>query len=178
MMQKSDYVTLGYFSKARGLQGEIKAVMDVFDIQEYRQVKRLFIARKEEPLREIQVKKFKIQSQKLAVLKVEGVNDRESAEALQGHTIYFPEAELPPLGDGHFYYFETIGYQIEDENLGQLGTVKDFLDGAAQDILQMAYQGKDVLIPMTRQFVLRADQEARIIYTNLPEGLLELYLED
>ena len=64
-----------------------------------------------------------------------------------------------------------------DEQLGALGTVRDFADGAANDILIMDYQGKEVLIPVVDHMVGKADFDAKTITTNLPEGLLEAYTE-
>ena len=42
----------------------------------------------------------------------------------------------------------------------------------------MDYKGKEVLIPVIPEIVLEADKEAKILNVNLPEGLLEVYLEE
>jgi 16S rRNA processing protein RimM len=58
-----------------------------------------------------------------------------------------------------------------------LGVVKEIYELPAQDVLVMLYKGKDVMIPMTQEFVIRADKENKQMITNLPEGLVEMYLE-
>ncbi|MEM7367676.1 MAG: ribosome maturation factor RimM [Bacteroidota bacterium] len=177
-MNRTDCVELGYISKAHGLKGDVKAVFDVHDIEEYKDLRIMLLAKGDASLHPYRVARFHIQAQKYATLRFEGISDRIGAEALVGHTIFFPEGELPKLEEGRFYYFEVIGYTIQDQNLGELGVVAGFYDGPAQDIMAMTYQSKEVLIPMTDQFVLKADHAEKRMYTHLPDGLLASYLEE
>jgi len=176
-MQREDCIELGYIAKAHGVRGQVKAVFDVMDLRDYAGEKHFYLAKGEEPLFRLSVKTFQITGDKSALITFAEVTDRNGAEDLRGHTLFFPEAELPALPEGHFYYFEVIGFQIVDENLGQLGTVKGFQESVAQDILVMDYLDREVLIPVTDEFVGLADLEAGTLQTRLPEGLLELYME-
>ncbi len=177
-MQQNDCVEIGYISKAHGIKGEVRAVLDVYDLSEYLKVKQLYLAKKGQPLQSYPVSRLRVHlpAKGEVILKMEGVNDRNEAEALKGNTIFFPEADLPALPEGHFYYFEVIGYQVVDVEEGPLGTIKDFADGNAQDILVMDYEGQEVLIPIAEEFVGAADHDNRTVEVNLPEGLLDLYL--
>ncbi|MEL6591068.1 MAG: 16S rRNA processing protein RimM, partial [Bacteroidota bacterium] len=58
------------------------------------------------------------------------------------------------------------------------GKVSGFWDGPAQDVLVIDYQGHELLVPVTDEFVLQADHEQQILYTAVPEGLLEAYISD
>jgi 16S rRNA processing protein RimM len=176
-MERKDCVELGYISKAHGIRGEVKAVFDVYDLREYLQEKRFFLAKPEEPLKSFAVRSMRVVKNTEVILGFQGIQYRDEAEVLKGSTIFFPIAELPELPDGHFYFFQVIGYQVVDQTHGELGPVKGIYDGTAQDILTFEHQGKEVLLPITDEFVLRADHEARIIHTAIPEGLLETYLE-
>ena len=176
-MNNSNYIEIGYIAKAHGLHGEVKAVFDVYDISEYENRKELFIAKKDESVKAVQLKQFHVQSDKQALLRFADVRYRDQAEALKGYTLYIPQEDLPTLPEGHYYYFEIIGFRIIDNQLGELGTVKDIYDGPADDILVMEYKDKEVLIPMNDTFVGTADLEEKILHTSLPEGLLEAYLE-
>jgi 16S rRNA processing protein RimM len=42
----------------------------------------------------------------------------------------------------------------------------------------VTHQGKEVLIPIQDQIILKVDKAAKKVYCQLPEGLLEIYLED
>ncbi len=174
-MNREDCVELGYVAKAHGIRGEVKVVFDVYDLSEYQDIKNVWLAREGEPLHAHKVSSFRPFKGDTVVMRFEAANDRNQAEEMIGLRLYFPLAELPALPEGRFYYFEIMGFQVQDELLGPLGTVSDFATAGGQDILFMDYQGHEVLIPARPEFVLRADMAARVIHTRLPEGLLELY---
>lgn len=178
MMTRDECVELGYISKAHGIKGEVRVVFDVHDIEEYQHKKAFFLAPKGEPLQRIRVKAFRLQTGKQAIIKFEGINDRNSSESLTSNQLFIPLTELPELPEGEFYYFEIMGFQVQDEVLGELGTIKDYVEAGGQNILFMTYKEKEVLIPANRDFVLRADMEKKVLFTHLPEGLVELYTEE
>lgn len=175
-MDRSDCIQIGYIAKAHGIQGEVKAVFDVHDLSEYRRVKTLYLAQGQEPLRPYTVERMRIHNQKEIILTLAESTDRNTAELLRSSTIYFPEADLPNLPEGHFYYYQVIGYRVVDTERGPLGTVEDFIDGTSHDFMAMRYQGQEVLIPITDAFVGLADHGAQTVAVALPDGLLELYL--
>jgi len=48
----------------------------------------------------------------------------------------------------------------------------------AQDLIAMNYQNNEILIPVSDEIVKTINREKEELYTNLPEGLLEIYLSD
>ncbi|MDO5117746.1 MAG: PRC-barrel domain-containing protein [Eggerthellaceae bacterium] len=70
-----------------------------------------------------------------------------------------------------------IGFTVIDDALGELGSVTDVISNPAQDLLVLDCPkvGKsEVLIPYVDEFITGYDEDARIIYTAIPKGLLEL----
>jgi len=172
-----EWLDIGYIAKAHGLKGELKAKLNVYDIYEYAERKSFHLAKRGTENRSVhKITYFKVHKPTEAIIRLKGVGTRDAAEAMVGYTIWIQTSDLPELEEGRFYYFEVTGFEIEDKNLGRLGTIVRILDMPAQDIIVMNYQDKEVLIPMTDEFVFQADKEKRLIYTCLPEGLLELYL--
>ncbi|MDX2250250.1 MAG: ribosome maturation factor RimM [Bacteroidia bacterium] len=176
-MKKEDCVEIGYIAKAHGLKGEVTAILDVFDLSDYLKIRKVYLSRKTAPLQDFNVKKLTPSGKKSVILSLENISTREQAESIIGSTLYYPAENLPALSEGNFYFFEVLGFTVEDKNLGILGTVKDFADGPAQSIMIMEYRGVEILIPVTDAFVPKADLEKKTVYTILPEGLLELYMD-
>ncbi|MEL6256278.1 MAG: ribosome maturation factor RimM [Bacteroidota bacterium] len=174
-MLREDCVELGYIGKPHGLKGEVKAHFDVHDMSEYAQRKSFYLGKKDKPLEKYKLKRMTLVGQQ-AIMKFEGVNYRDEAEAIRASTIYFPISELPKLEEGKFYYYQIIGFEVEDNKLGRLGIVKDIMETSGQDILIMTYKEKEILIPMTEAFVLHAEHENKLIHTDIPEGLVDFYL--
>lgn len=175
-MNRSDCVELGHFAKAHGLEGELRANLDVFDITEYSEVKMLYVGKIDEALKPIVIERFLPQTDKYALVRVPGVSDRSGAEALVGMGLYYPKDLLPKLSDGHFYFHEVIGFEVEDVNDGVIGVLKEILDLPNNELLQVDHQGKEVLIPMKDDVLLGVDRVAKKIRVQLPAGLLELYI--
>ena len=72
------------------------------------------------------------------IAKLAGVDDRNAAELLRGHSIEIPESSLPGLNDGEFYWRDLIGCRVElsgdEENLS-LGCVDHLIETGANDVL-------------------------------------------
>ena len=72
------------------------------------------------------------------IAKLEGVDDRNAAELLRGHSIQIPESSLPCLNEGEFYWRDLIGCRVDlsvdDENL-RLGCVDHLIETGANDVL-------------------------------------------
>ena len=67
---------------------------------------------------------------------------------------------------------------MEDTEKGMLGLVKEVFEAGHQDLIGMEYKGKEVLIPINDDVILNVDRDNALIKVSLPDGLLELYLED
>lgn len=173
-----NFIEIGYISGVFGINGQVKATLDVHDINEYRRQKSVYMGKKPQAPALFQLKKFDIKGDSFAILTIDGVNDRTFAEGMVGYTLYITEEQLPTLAPGKFYYFQVIGFDIEDKQRGTLGKIKDIIEMPAQDLIAMEYMGKEVLIPMVEHFVGDADFEKKCVFTDLPEGLIEMYLSD
>jgi len=66
---------------------------------------------------------------------------------------------------------------VIDENLGKLATIENVYSFAEGSLLVMLYKGKEVLIPINDETILRVDRQNKIMQVCLPDGLLDVYLE-
>lgn len=177
-MTLDDCYELGSVVKPHGLKGFVVAAFDVDNLDEYRKLKSVWV---ELPtalgkLTEYTVEKLQPQSNERALVKFKGIDRIEEAEPLRNAKLWRPLTELPDLQDNQFYFHDVIGYTVVDEQLGELGTVETFYELPQQDVLSMRYKGQEILIPVADELILHADQPARKLHVNLPEGLLEVYL--
>ena len=148
--------------------------MDVQDISDYKTLKSVFLAKKGGEPVAYSVSKISFKNISEGLLALETIETREEADALIGNTLFISEDQLPKLDEGHFYYFEVIGFEIKDTKTGLLGTIENILDVPGGDIIVMRYQEKEVLIPMA--FTRKVERESRILNVELPDGLVEAYL--
>ena len=111
-------------------------------------------------------------------MSLEDVNSLDEAEKLKSCPLLLPLDLLPKLKKNQFYYHEVIGYQIIDTIKGQLGIIEFVFTAGNQDLISMKYRGKEVLIPVNNEIVVHADHDKREIRVNLPDGLLDIYLNE
>lgn len=168
---------LGYVIRKHGLNGEVYILLDVDDPGYYENMESVFIAvHRDEMLVPFFIEHIAIAEDK-ALVKFEGVDTAEAAENLVSCNLYLPLEYLPPLDDHQFYFHDIIGYQVFDENEGQLGTVQQVYPVSAQNLLGVLYKGKEILIPVADEIIKKVDKKNKMFIVSLPEGLLDIYLE-
>lgn len=90
----------------------------------------------------------------LVIARLDGVNDRNQAEALRGTRLYVPRAKLPATAEDEFLYSDLVGLRAEDETGAVLGTVRGVADFGAGDVLDIKPpQGDSFLVPFTKSAV-------------------------
>jgi 16S rRNA processing protein RimM len=99
------------------------------------------------------------------VLKLEGVDSIDDAEAFRGLELRIPEQDLRPLPAGSFYYHELVGLRAQDAQGAEVGVVKDVLEtGAGAPILVIAGRsGAEEMVPLAEEFVKGVDLEAGLL---------------
>ena len=56
--------------------------------------------------------------------------------------------------------------------------MKEVYSTGAQDVIIMIYKGIEVLIPLTDEIVPSVDKKKKEIITQLPDGLLDVYMNE
>lgn len=101
---------------------------------------------------------------------VDGVNDRNAADAWRRTKLYAPRAALPTTGDAEFYVADLQGLQAVDLTGAVLGTVVEVYDFGAGVSLAIKQQNQpEIIIPFTNSCVPQVDAAAGRITIVLPE---------
>jgi 16S rRNA processing protein RimM len=97
------------------------------------------------------------------VAKLVGVDDRNSAEALDGRYVAAPREELPVPEGNEFYWGDLIGLEVENENGERLGRVANLLETGSHAVLVVQVGDKERLLPFVATVVKQVDLQARCI---------------
>lgn len=161
-------ILLGAIAGVHGVRGEVKVksfTADPLAIATYG------------PLYDDQGRKFDLKlTQKAAkdtivIAKIDGIVDRNAAEALKGKRLYAPREALPVLDDkDEFYATDLIGLSVEDRSGRKLGKVVDMADYGAGDIIAIAGGPEgDFELPFADRFVPVVDLAVGKIVVDLPD---------
>ncbi|MDR3240110.1 MAG: ribosome maturation factor RimM [Clostridiales bacterium] len=109
---------------------------------------------------------------KFVILKFQGVDDISAAEALKNGVIKIPPEQALPLGKDEYYLRDIYDMTVTAADGKELGIVTDILQTGAHDVYTVRNaDGREILIPAVKQFVLRVDVAAKRMTVDLPEGL-------
>ncbi len=109
----------------------------------------------------------------MLLLALEGVEDRDAADALRGTMLVIDSAEVRPSDDpDEFHDHQLIGLKVVTVGGEPVGEVTDVLHHG-QDLLVVRRAGQDdALIPFVRALVPEVDVERGTLVVDPPEGLL------
>lgn len=106
------------------------------------------------------------------VAKVEGIANKEQADALRGLRLFARRDQLPVLPNDEFYHTDLIGLTVLDAGGNVLGRVHAVQNHGASDLLEIMAEGSSatILLPFTNEVVPTVDLTAGRIITDPPDG--------
>ena len=91
----------------------------------------------------------------LLISRLEGIVDRDQAEALKGALLYVEREKLPPAGEDEIYQADLIGTQVTTETGEAIGKVIAVFDFGAGELLEISRpRGASVLVPFNPQQII------------------------
>ena len=133
-----ELLEVGRLVSAQGLQGELR-LNPLSDFPERFTVPgQRWIQGRTGPAKPVMLLSGRqLPGRELYVLRLEGVNDRSSAEALVGHALLVPASDRPPLAEGEFHLLDLVGLEVRLLADGRvIGRVTDLLH-AGNDLLEV-----------------------------------------
>lgn len=94
-----------------------------------------------------------------AIVRIQGVNDRNGAEVLNGTDLYVDRARLPEPANGEYYYADLVGLLAvnpEGAGIGKIVAVENFGAGDLLEI-KMAGSTETEFVPFTSACVPEID---------------------
>ena len=99
------------------------------------------------------------QAKGVLLARIEGVEDRDAAQALRGVRLYVARAVLPEPEVEEFYLADLIGLAVEDPDGRPLGKVAAVENYGAGDLLEIARpEDAPLLVPFTKAAVPLVDR--------------------
>jgi len=111
-------------------------------------------------------------SKQFVLLKFKGIDNMDQAENLRGGQIIVSDSEALPLEEDEYYIRDLYGMNVSTDTGEHLGEIEDVLRTGAHDVYVVRpVEGKDILIPAVKQYILSIDVPKREIVVHLVEGL-------
>ena len=176
MTQKDDCFYLGKIVKKHSFKGEVVIKLDTDEPELYRNMESVFVDIGNN-LVPFFIEKSSLSRNTMLRVKFEDIDTEEDADSIVKSEIYLPVSLLPKLEGNKFYYHEVIDFTVIDEKHGDIGTITNINDSAAQPLFEIDNDGTEIFIPMVDDFIQKVDRDNKTIHVNTPEGLIDLYLD-
>lgn len=174
-MRKEDCFYLGKIAKKFSYKGEVLIWLDTDEPELYEDMESVFVEQNKH-LVPFFIVSSSLHKGDFLRTRFEDIDSEEDADKIMGSAVYLPLTALPKLEGNKFYFHEVIGFDAEDERLGNIGKIVSINDSSAQPLFEILKGEVEILIPMIDDFIVKIDRENKKVVLNTPEGLVDLYL--
>lgn len=164
-------LNIGKVVKSHGIKGEVAVDITTDDQDIHFAVGETLTGKKAGKEVELTVKTMRPHQKRLLV-SFEEIPDRTAADRLRGMKFFADPLEHDAEEDG-YYDHELTGLEVRMDNK-PIGKVTGIMDTPNRKILQVDYQGREVLIPFVMDIVPEVDLDGGYLTITPPEGLLDV----
>ena len=174
-MKIEDSFRIGSILKTKGLKGELQLYVDFDNLNDI-EFDAVFIdmAGKLVPYF---VESVKYHPNNIAYLFLEDLDTIEKASKLVKKDVYLPNKLKPKKKKGDFTLMDLKGFTAIDVNEGELGEITEIQELPQQFIATVTYKDCEVLFPLNEETIKSIDVVKGMVLVDLPDGLLDIYLE-
>lgn len=155
-------IIMGRFTRPYGVRGWIKVVSFADPIENLLDYK-IWQIQHRNVWQMVTMQNGRIYSPFL-IVKLEGIEDPETAKHYASDLIAIEREALPPLKGGEYYWSDLIGLCVLSVDGLNLGTVASLIETTSNDVLIVKNRDRERMIPYTSQVVKSVNvEENRIV---------------
>ncbi|MCB1539058.1 MAG: 16S rRNA processing protein RimM [Alphaproteobacteria bacterium] len=107
----------------------------------------------------------------LFIARIDGIADRNAAEAARGMAFYIPRDSLPALDESEIYHSDLEGMAVVGADGKAMGHVLRVQNFGAGDLLEIQGKKESYYIPFAPPFLIRVERENKTVVVQEPEVL-------
>jgi 16S rRNA processing protein RimM len=173
-MKAEDCFYVGYITKTKGLKGEVQVFFEYQDPEAIK-FQSVFIELNGK-LVPFFVSAYKLQPNNTGNFFFDDVDTIEKAEKLIRKKVYLNNSEKPQKDPDDFSYFDLKGFIVQDEHHGELGEIIEVHEYPQQYVAVVPYRFREIMFPLNDNTIQSIDEEQSILHVLLPDGLIDIYL--
>ena len=169
-MNNDKNVFVGKVSSPHGIKGWLKVISYTDPIENILSYKEWFIINEGGSKKTFSIEDSRIQGKKI-IVKLDGIEDRDSAEDLKNKEILVSRIDLPKLEENTFYWNDLLDLPVLDQKGKQIGKVDSLFETGSNDVLVIVNENKErFLVPIIMEEVIRkVDLVKEFISIDWPE---------
>jgi 16S rRNA processing protein RimM len=175
MIKLEDYTKVGFISKTHGVKGNMNCEFS-FDLYNLEELEYIFL-RIDNYLVPFYVENLTISSSSTMLIKLEDIDDVETASIYKSKEIFFPNSLVSELANFAEDYTLLVGFNLLDAQTGKIvGLIADIDNYSDNIVLKVVSDSnEEFLIPLNEDLIAGLDEVKKELSLNIPEGLMEIY---
>lgn len=162
-----DKIKLGKITAPQGVKGEFRVFPYTDEITRFSEIPYVLIDGLKHKISKARYQK------NLVVLKVEGVEDRNAAEALRGKELLLNREDMWVQPENTYFIEDLIGMTIvSDEDGKEIGKLVKVIQNSSQDVYEINTGNGSFLLPAVKEFIKSVDVENKLMKVHLIEGFI------
>lgn len=169
----TNYCSIGKFVATFNVKGELVLRHHLGKKTSLKGLEVLFIEARKEEFLPYFITGTKIKNEEEIYVALEGLHSKELAQKLVQKEVWLTEEEF------HKYAKSTapisfLGYHIIDQEQ-DLGEILEIIEQPHQLLCRIDLDGKEALIPVHQDTLIKIDKRKKQVIVELPDGLLEVF---
>ena len=161
-----DIIKLGKITAPQGIKGEVRVYPYTDKPTRFSEIEAVLLNG-----RRCRIEKARYMKN-MAILKLEGIDDRNAAEAMRNRELLLPREELWKQPEDTYFVDDLVGCAVVSEDGAPVGMLKTIHSRPAQDLYEIEKEdGSSFLLPAVQEFIKDVKTDEKIIVIHLIEGL-------
>jgi len=160
---------LGQITSPVGIKGEVRVYPYLDDMTLFLAIKKVLIEG-EKDYRNIEKNRS---DKNMAVLKIEGIDDRNQSEGLRNKFIFVEKDDID-MPEDMYYIEDLVGMKVYDEDGKFIGDLESVDKNSPQDKYVIKTETKSFMLPAVKEFILNVDVENKKMTVHLIDGIVDL----
>lgn len=174
MIREDEVLRIGKFIKPHGIKGEIAFAFDndIFDRVDCPYL----ICSIDNILVPFFVKSYRFKGSDTALVLFEDIKSEIEAKRFSGLSVYFPRKYFDENEEVDLTLNYFIDFIVIDKQFGEIGIITDIDESTINTLFLLKKKGSDdnIIIPASDDFITNIDPEKKVLYVDLPAGLVDM----
>ena len=167
------YFKIGKLAASTGLKGELILQHSLGKKTSLKGLEAIFLEEKKDNLLPYFIESTQIKSDTEIIIKLEGIDIMEVARKLTPKEVWILAPDFEKFA-AKAAPIALLGFHLIDGETDR-GEIIEVIEQPHQVLCTIMYKGKEALIPVHDESLLKIDKKNRKVFIEIPDGLLEIY---
>lgn len=175
-MSSNQFVEIGTIQRTHGVNGEFQVSWNNDFYLEEQNLESVFIEFDGIPI-PFFISTIRTKGEDKAIIKFDDVDGVDVANEFVGMKLFLPEGEIES-DDDELLMSDLVGFTVISVHNQLVGKIIDYQEFQSNPVFTVTHQsGAEIMLPAVDDLIVEFNTESKTIVMEIPDGLIDLYLE-